>query len=440
MTKWQLGIFGALLVSSTIAGFDDSTIAAQTKQRVPGSPLEMTEPDPLLPNPPKKGYLSPPESDRLRLALEELNIRAAAEFAAGNRRQAFNLWNRELRLRRYLGPMEEIAALTRVGAIAWTVEEITQVRVITGRLEAIELEHCGVLSNSSNSSNSRVGRVLPTLQYIEKGKTETRLVSIDTPAQCDLKLLQALGKAYEVLRARAQAIRVYREILKDARRRGNVRDEEKTMQTIAQLHLELLEYREAATIYEELLTRTVARKEREAETAYVQELVFIYTQARQRRKAITMRERLIEYHRQNQNLRAIPELQIATASDHQAIGQPNEALAYLRQAYTLAWNQQQFYLARVALEQIAAIYFAAQKLDEALQVYEALLIVDQRAANLYGMMDVYDQMGQIYKQRQQRDRALAAFQKGLELARQLKSREQYFTQQIQQLINPTPTN
>ena len=434
MTKWQLGIFGALLVSSTIAGFDDSAIAAQTKQRVPGSPLEMTEPDPLLPNPPKKGYLSPPESDRLRLALEELNIRAAAEFAAGNRRQAFNLWNRELRLRRYLGPMEEIAALTRVGAIAWTVEEITQVRVITGRLEAIELEACGVLSTRNQISGDNL--------WVsgQDSKSQTRLVTIDTPVQCDLKLLQALGKAYEVLRARAQAIRVYREILSDARRRGNVSDEEKTMQTIAQLHLELLEYREAATIYEELLTRTVARGEREAEIAYVQELVFIYTQARQRRKAITMRERLIEYHRQNQDLRAIPELQIATASDHQAIGQPNEALAYLRQAYTLAWNQQQFYLARVALEQIAAIYFTAQKLDEALQVYEALLIVDQRAANLYGMMEVYDQMGQIYKQRQQRDRALVAFQKGLELARQLKSREQYFTQQIQQLLNPPPTN
>ncbi len=439
MTKWQLGIFGALLVSSTIAGLDDCAIAAQTKQRVPGSPLEMTEPDPLLPNPPKKGYLSPPESDRLRLALEELNVRAAAEFATGNRRQAFNLWNRELRLRRYLGPIEEIAALTRVGAIAWTVEEITQVRVITGRLEAIELEQCGVLSDSSDSSDSRVGRVLPTL-HMEKGKTETRLVSIDTPMQCNLTLLQALGKAYEVLRARAQAIRVYREILSDARRRSDVSAEEKTMQTIGQLHLELLEYREAGIIYEELLTRTVARREREAEITYVQELVFIYSQARQRQKAINMRERLIEYHRQNQNLRAIPELQIATASDRLAIGQPNEALVSLRQAYTIAWNQQQFYLARVALEQIAAIYFTAQKLDEALQVYEALLIVDQRAGNLYGMMEVYDQMGQIYKQRQQRDRALTAFQKGLEIAKQLKSREQYFTRQIQQLLNPAPTN
>lgn len=434
MTKWQLGIFGIVLVSSTIVGLDDCAIAAQTKQRVPGSPLEMTEPDPLLPNPPKKGYLSPPESDRLRLALEELNIRAAAEFAAGNRRQAFNLWNRELRLRRYLGPMEEIAALTRVGQIAWTVEEITQVRVITGRLEAIELEQCGVLSTRNPVFGGNLSVLGPD------SKSQTRLVSIDTPAQCDLKLLQALGKAYEVLRARAQGIRVYREILSDARRRGDVSDEEKTMQTIGQLHLELLEYRESATIYEELLTRTVARGEREAEIAYVQELVFVYSQARQRRKAITMRERLIEYHRQNQNLRAIPELQIATASDHQAIGQPNEALTYLRQAYTLAWNQQQFYLARVALEQIAAIYFAAQKLDEALQVYEALLIVDQRASNLYGMMDVYDQMGQIYKQRQQRDRALVAFQKGLELAKQLKSREQYFTQQIQQLLNPPPGN
>lgn len=434
MTKWQLGIFGALLVSSAIVGLDDCAIAAQTKQRVPGSPLEMTEPDPLLPNPPKTGYLSPPESDRLRLALDELNIRAAAEFAAGNRRQAFNLWNRELRLRRYLGPMEEIAALTRVGQIAWTVEEITQVRVITGRLEAIELAECGVLS----AKNPVFGDNLSVLGT--DSKSQSQLVSIDTPAQCDLKLLQALGKAYEVLRARSQGIRVYRQILSDARRRGDVSGEEKTMQTIGQLHLELLEYREAATIYEELLARTVARREREAEIAYVQELVFIYNQARQRRKAITMRERLIEYHRQNQDIRAIPELQIATASDHQAIGQPNEALAYLRQAYTLAWNQQQFYLARVALEQIAAIYFAAQKLDEALQVYEALLIVDQRAGNLYGMMDVYDQMGQIYKQRQQRDRALVAFQKGLELAKQLKSREQYFTQQIQQLLNPAPTN
>jgi hypothetical protein len=46
-------------------------------------------------------------------------------------------------------------------------------------------------------------------------------------------------------------------------------------------------------------------------------------------------------------------------------------------------------------------------------------------------MNVYDQMGQIYLERQEYAQALAAFQQGLVLAQSLKYQETYFARQIE---------
>ena len=47
-------------------------------------------------------------------------------------------------------------------------------------------------------------------------------------------------------------------------------------------------------------------------------------------------------------------------------------------------------------------------------------------------MTTYDQIGQIYLERTNYSEALAAFQKGLELAKQLNYQEDYFTKQVEQ--------
>ena len=402
-------IFLVIFLCATLGAVDE-VLARQKRsqgEQSPPNPLEETAPDPLLPKKPKNGMLAPEERDRLRTALDELNVRAAAELAGGNTQEAFEIWNRELRLRRYLGPIEEIEALGRVGAIAWNKELLIQVQVIAQRLEAIQIEYCS--SFVSNPSSPGVYR-------------------------CDLEMLQALAKAYQAVAERSLAVAVYEEILADARNSGDIAARQAILKTIARLQLERLDYAGAAVAYEELLALAEAGGDRSVEISYVLELARVYARGRQFEPAIAMRQRLVEFYTDSEELRRVPELQLAIASDYQTLGRDNEALPHLRAAYKLAWSLQQFYLARVALEQIGSIYRSRNQLAEALQIYQALLIVDRRAYNLYGMMNAYEQIGQIHKLRQDYPQALAAFQKGLELARQLGYRAEYFAGQIEQIV------
>jgi uncharacterized protein HemY len=48
-------------------------------------------------------------------------------------------------------------------------------------------------------------------------------------------------------------------------------------------------------------------------------------------------------------------------------------------------------------------------------------------------MQAYDQMGQLYLEQKEYPQARTAFERGLELAKQLKHQESYFTQQIEKV-------
>ena len=115
-----------------------STSATSASKKVPPAafpvnPLEIKTPDPLSPFPSP----TPDEQKKLSVALDELNNQAQAKLNAGDKVGAFEIWDRELRLRRVLGFLPETQALARVGAIAWTENERFQVQVITQRLDAI---------------------------------------------------------------------------------------------------------------------------------------------------------------------------------------------------------------------------------------------------------------------------------------------------------------
>ena len=101
------------------------------------NPLEITTPDPLTP---ASESLSSTQRDELTAALEELNLEAVAKLQAGDGAGAFEIWFRELRLRRYLGPAAEIAALSRVGSVAWSNGKNLELQLITKRLQAIQKE------------------------------------------------------------------------------------------------------------------------------------------------------------------------------------------------------------------------------------------------------------------------------------------------------------
>ena len=390
--------------------FSSSLTLADSKKpkppdKFPPSPLEITTPDPLLPRLPKdKQPLTLEEQQKLEPALDALNQEAAAKLQAGDQVAAFEIWNRELRLRRFLGSSLEVQALSRVGAIAWKQNDSQEVQYITQRLQAIQK------------------------QVQSQKKT----------AQIDLELWRSLGQAYQNVRSPKLALEAYDQVLLVVRQQKNTTALVEILKTVGELNLSWFDYRKAAPIYEELLGLATSVGDHVNELTYLQRLAEIYEQTNQPQQSLNVLNKLAEIYVSENNLTEIPELKLAIASDYESLAKkdPNlllEAFKNYQEAYTTAWQLQEYVRAGEALQKLIALYRSQGQTDEALQASQILVQTETQAANFYGLMQAYDQIGQLYLERKEFPQALTAFQKGLELAQQLKYEEAYFTGQIEKI-------
>jgi len=410
---------GCLLFLWLCAG---SIASAQTNQ--PGldqfspNPLEITTPDPLTPT---SESLSSTQRDELSAALDQLNLEAVAKQQAGDGVGAFEIWFRELRLRRYLGPAAEIAALSRVGSVAWSNSKTLELKFITQRLQAIQKQ-----------------------------------VKSQVPANTEL--LPALAAAFQQVRAKGPTVEVYQEILDNARQREDILAQGQTLKAIGQIHINWLSYDKAAPVYEELATLIQENRALFAANSVVQtstvtvgngappqpvtpptevdalrQLAYVYQQSKQPLKAIAAREKLTAVYVNLQNPSAIPPLKIAIAADYQSLGQINLAAQYYQEAYNLAVPIQQYAQASEALDKLALLYRSQKQWEPTLRIYQMQLLLEERADNLYGLMNAYDNIGQVYQEMKDYKKALESYQKGLEVAKRLGHRQEYFARKIQKV-------
>ncbi|MEG4493820.1 tetratricopeptide repeat protein [Microcoleus sp. D3_18_C4] len=382
------------------------------------NPLEITTPDPLTP---ATESLSSTQRDELTAALEELNLEAATKLQAGDGAGAFEIWFRELRLRRYLGPAAEIAALSRVGSVAWSNSKNLELQLITKRLQAIQKE-------------------------------------VKSQVPLNTELLPAFAAAFQQVRAKGPTVEVYQEILENARQNQDILAQGQILKAIGLIHINWLSYDKAAPVYEELATLIQENRDLFAANSAVQnsavvagngappqpvtpptevdalrQLAYVYQQSKQPLKAIAAREKLASVYLNLQNPSAIPPLKIAIASDYQTIGQINLAAQYYQEAYNLAVPIQQYAQASEALDKLALLYRAQKQWEPTLRIYQMQLLLEERAYNFYGLMNTYDNIGQVYQEMKAYDKALESYQKGLEVAKKLGHRQEYFAKKIQKV-------
>lgn len=382
------------------------------------NPLEITTPDPLTP---ASESLSSTQRDELTAALEELNLEALAKLQAGDGAGAFEIWFRELRLRRYLGPAAEIAALSRVGSVAWSNSKNLELQLITKRLQAIQKE-------------------------------------VKSQVPVNTELLPALAAAFQQVRAKGPTVEVYQEILENARQNQDILAEGQILKAIALIHVNWLSYDKAAAVYEELATLIQENRALFAANSAVQnsavvagngappqpvtpptevdtlrQLAYVYQQSKQPLKAIAAREKLASVYLNLQNASAIPQLKFAIATDYQTIGQINLAAQYYQEAYNLAVPIQQYAQASEALEKLALLYRSQKQWEPTLRIYQMQLLLEERAYNFYGLMNAYDNIGQVYQEMKAYAKALESYQQGLEVAKKLGHRQEYFAKKIQKV-------
>ena len=415
LTRWlrspkllQRGSIIAALVVLGLSSYAPSATAKKATQpdEFPPNPLELKLADPLLPTATSDRPLTDQERQTLRTALDELNAQATAQFRSGQLESAFEIWYRELRLRRALGLLEEVAALNRVGSIAWEENRTTDVRQISERLQAIQQQ--------AQSSNN-------------------------------LELLRSLGQAYQQLRAKDLAVTVYEQTLVIVRQQQDLAAEASTLDTIGQLHVNWFSYNNAATTYQQLLTLVRSRgtlpgatpSKTLTETSLLQQLAYIYEQGKQPEPAIAVQQELINLY-QAQDATQVPRLKLAIAANYQALGQLNQAIENYQATYLLAQSLQQFAHASEALKRLGELYQTQNELDKALRIYGFLVDVEAQSYNVYGRMNAYDKLGQIHTARKEYAQAVAAFQQGLTLAQQLNHQQDYFTKQIELANQPQP--
>lgn len=382
------------------------------------NPLEITTPDPLTP---ASESLSSTQRDELTAALEELNLEAVAKLQAGDGAGAFEIWFRELRLRRYLGPAAEIAALSRVGSVAWSNSKNLELQLITKRLQAIQKQ-------------------------------------VKSQVPVNTELLPALAAAFQQVRAKGPTVEVYQEILENARQNQDILAQGQILKAIALIHVNWLSYDKAALVYEELATLIQENRALfpansavpnsavvagngappqpvtpPTEVDTLRQLAYVYQQSKQPLKAIAAREKLTSVYLNLQNASAIPALKFAIATDYQTIGQINLAAQYYQEAYNLAVPIQQYAQASEALEKLALLYRSQKQWEPTLRIYQMQLLLEERAYNFYGLMNAYDNIGQVYQEMTAYDKALEAYQKGLEVAKRLGHRQEYFAKKVQKV-------
>ncbi len=390
-----------------------TTPAKPLPDRFPPSPLELTVPDPLLPGGLKRP-LSEAERQQLDQALDALNVQATEKLQLNDPIAAFEIWNRELRLRRALGFLEEVTALGRVGDQAWKQNLSEEVRVITNRLKAIQTEAQKPVQAGSASSSGGVQ---------DANRTALR---------------SALGTAYQQVRSPGLAVTVYNSMLADARAANDVPQETSLLTTIGQLHLSWFDYPKAIATYTELLNLAKARTDQQSVFVNLIQLAYVHEQAKQPAQAATYQQQLLDLYQQNEQAQYIPALKIKLADNYAASGRLDLAEQQYREAFELAQPFLQVAYATDALQKLGKLYRANDRLDSALQVYDYLAQAEQQAYNAYGAMDALDQVGQIRLAQKAYPEALAAFRQGLEVSKQLNYRTDYFNEQVQKVAQQVP--
>jgi tetratricopeptide (TPR) repeat protein len=358
-------------------------------------PLQDAPRDPLLPRPPVPRPLSPLELLALEQALNQLALEAEALVAAGEVDQARQVWRREIRLRRLLGIDQELAAIDRVGRVLRDRTATQDLQLYSVRLDEIRAE-----------------LALPG----------------------DRDRLEGMAATYVVLGNVNAAAEIHRALADAAQMAGNASEYRLQLEILAGLQADWFQFNEAAQVYGELVALAAADPQRDRENRYLGLQADNLEQAQDLTGAIALQQRLLTLYQGDDSLwPQIAPLQHRVAHNYQTLGDLDTAARQYQAAYANAIDQGQLEVATNAVTDLAEIYKTLGRQADVVYLYEQLLLVSQQAHSAYGMMNAYDQLGQVHEQLGATPSALAAYREGLVLARVLGTRQAYFEAQIARL-------
>ncbi|MGL5796359.1 MAG: tetratricopeptide repeat protein, partial [Waterburya sp.] len=166
---------------------------------------------------------------------------------------------------------------------------------------------------------------------------------------------------------------------------------------------------------------------------YLNTLSNIYDRTEQIDKAIATRKSLIQKYNAAKKVNKIPALEIAIARNYESLKQLESAIKAYNKTFEIALQTQQLAIASEALNRLGKLYQQSDQVNLAISTYNKLLQVQQQTYNYYGLIGTYDTLGKIHLKLKQKSQAKQYFQQGLETAKFLNYRIEYFNNQINKL-------
>lgn len=452
-SAFGLGLFGSWRLEESwkieagqLSLLGDRAIAQQVDPQLKADflsdPLTSKPRDPLLPPVDEPRPLRPLELRALREDLAALNQLARDQLAQGQTDEAFALLLREIRLRRIFGPVEEFNAIAAVAELAWEQQRSEEVQLLTLRMREIWQAAQADIAQAETSKPEAVeegGPVVESADATEDDAAEGNtaqdqllapLSSLATASkQSDIEVLTAIARVFITLRDVDSSVAVYQQIIDLAIAQGA--DPTPIQRELAAYHLTWFQFAQAADVYLVLLDRAKVQGNQTLEIEYLEQLVYSYQQANSLENAARARTDLLALYQASGQEEKLPDLLLAIAQNYRALNWTNDAIRYYRSAYSVAQRFEQFSISAQVLRDLGEVYRAIALTDEALIAYNLLVPVEEQAYNDYGIMNAYDNIGQLERRKGNLAEALQAFQKALVIANRLSLDEDYFVDQIE---------
>ncbi|EKV02786.1 hypothetical protein Lepto7375DRAFT_5048 [Leptolyngbya sp. PCC 7375] len=361
-------------------------------------PLEEEPRDPLLPTAVVDRPLSPLELYALELELFQLDAEARALLLAEQPDEAFELWMREVQLRRVFGLEAELEALSRIGQQAWNSQRSQEVRLMSVRLERIW----------------------------EAEKESATLERVET-----------IAMIAQTLRMRDTSTEIYQQLIDMTA--ADTLTQQGWVVVLAAHYLQWFDFDNAAQLYTQLIDRADIQGNTLEHTQYLKDLIYSYQQAKEYAQALPVQTELLRLYRTTAQNDREPPLEIDMARNFRAIGGYPQALQYYNLAYVTAQSLQLYGHVSTVLKDLGDLYAEQGLTNEALTMYNLLVRAEQQAYNQHGILEAYDRLGQLYLSIDDRDNALVAFRAGLAFSESLQYREAYFRGEVAKLsLDRTP--
>ena len=360
-------------------------------------PLTVEPRDPLLPTTVVDRPLSPLELYAVELELFKMDAQARELMLVNQPDAAFELWMREVQLRRLFGLDAELEALNRIGQQAWNSQRSQEVRLMSVRLERI--------------------------WEAEK-------------ATADLERVETIATIAQILRMRDTSTEIYQQLINmtaadpEAQQGWGV--------ILAGHYLQWFDFDNAAQLYTQLAASAKAEGNTLEHTQYLRDLIYSYQQAKDYAQALPAQTELLRLYRATGQNDREPPLEIDMARNFRALSIYPQALEYYNLAYVTAQSLQLYGHVTTVLKDLGDLYAEQGLTNEALTMYNLLVRAEQQAYNQHGILEAYDRLGQLYLSIGDTENALVAFRAGVAFAESLQYRESYFRGEVAKLSLENP--